>query len=228
MLPFWPSFVSKESYLAPPHSLMWNFYSLYCVKSLNLLTCLLSASRGDSFPSIIMLQVLGVPSSALYGSIYYSGLVFECSSRSFFLFSCRTAELCCLSVTHSTLVQVGCWDREHIQHPPGHTAQVHILILKWLPKQCSPMPLLCDLGRHLSDPSQRGTFAIYSARWCWIHNPLDCTYICKQHAGHKHCTHGRHQEHRAKGWCTTLSTRLVFVSRNFTPCSFGVYLGENW
>lgn len=98
VLPFWPSFVSKESYLAPPHSLMWNFYSLHCVKSLNLLTCLLSASRGDSFPSIIMLQVLGVPSSALYGSIYYSGLVFECSSSSFFLFSCRTARLCCLSL----------------------------------------------------------------------------------------------------------------------------------
>lgn len=154
MLPFWPSFVSKESYLAPPHSLMWNFYSLHCVKSLNLLTCLLSASRGDSFPSIIVLQVLGVPSSALYGSIYYSGLLFECSSSSFFplqLSHCRAA--LSVFVAHSTLVQVGCWDREHIQHPSGHTAQVHITILKWLPKQCSPMPLLWDLGRHPSDPS---------------------------------------------------------------------------
>jgi len=58
-------------------------------------------------------------------------------------------------------------------------------------------------------PDVRGTLAIYSARWCWIHSPLDCIYICKQHAGHKRCTHGRHQEHRARGWYTTLYTRLV-------------------
>lgn len=209
---------------------MWNFYSLHCVKSLNLLTCLLSASRGDSFPSIIMLQVLGVPSSALYGSIYYSGLVFECSSSSFFLFSCRTAGLCCLSllltIPLSRLgVGIGGTSSTIWAHSPG--AHTNFEIASQAVSSCATLVWLRETLVWLQ-PNIRGTLAIYSPRWCWIHNPLDCTYICKQHASHKRCTHRRHQEHRAKGWCTTLSTRLAFVSRNFTPCSFGVYLRENW
>lgn len=56
-------------------------------------------------------------------------------------------------------------------------------------------------------PCARAASAIPSARWCRVHNPFVCTYICKQRAGHTCSIHGRHPIWHARGRDVKLSTR---------------------
>ena len=65
---------------------------------------------------------------------------------------------------------------------------------------------LCLCHPQHPSPCARAASAIRSAGWCWVHNPLACTYICKQHAGHTRSTHGRHQMRHTGGRDIKLST----------------------
>lgn len=101
------------------------------MKSLNLLTCLLSASRGCLFPNIIVLQVLGVPSSTLYHSYLLHWFSLWMLKQQFFPHQLSHCTLCPCHPNTLVLVEELLWPFSQPDGPQPLSLQVHVRTARW-------------------------------------------------------------------------------------------------